>query len=354
MKKYISMLLSVLLAVGLFTACSSASTDTPPRGEPTTAAATPSASPTEEAASSTEPTEVATPALAPAATVYMTTNITPEGLQAVYEALGIAPADGDKVAIKVTTGEPPASNYLRQDLIGEFVKGLNGTYIECNTAYGGQRAAADLHYQVAKDHGFEPIVLMDDEGDMEIPIDGGLQLETDRVGKKIADFNFHVVLSHFKGHQIAGYGGALKMLSIGYGSFSGKNLIHTAGNNANQWFGGDQDEFLESMSDASKGVANYVKSMDNGQIIYINVMNRLSIDCDCNGNPSEPDIHDIGILASTDPVALDQACLDLIYQAEGNESFVRRVEAQNGVHVIEAAEQIGLGSRQYTLESVDD
>jgi uncharacterized Fe-S center protein len=210
-----------------------------------------------------------------------------------------------------------------------------------------------MHYQVAADHGFEPIVLMDDGGETEIPIEGGLQLETDTVGVHIADFNFHIVLSHFKGHQIAGYGGALKMLSIGYGSFHGKNLIHTAGNNANQWFGGDQDEFLEAMADASKGVVSYVKGLENGQIIFINVMNRLSIDCDCNGNPAEPDIHDIGILASTDPVALDQACMDLIYQAEGNESFVRRVEGQNGVHVIEAAEQIGLGSRTYDLIDIN-
>jgi uncharacterized Fe-S center protein len=332
MKKYISILLTVVFALTLLAACGLTDTD---------ADTTPSAEPSDSVS-----------VIAPAATVYMTTDITPEGLQTVYDALGVAPAEGDNVAVKVTTGEPPASNYLRQDLIGEFVKSLNGTYVECNTAYGGQRAATAMHYHVAADHGFEPIVLMDDEGETEIPVVGGLQLETDTVGAKIADYNFHVVLSHFKGHQIAGYGGALKMLSIGYGSFTGKNLIHTAGNNANAWFGGDQDEFLESMADASKGVVDYVRAMDNGQIIFINVMNRLSIDCDCNGNPSEPDIHDIGILASTDPVALDQACLDLIYAAEGNKSFVRRVEAQNGVHVIEAAEQIGLGSRAYTLENV--
>ncbi|GHU50293.1 hypothetical protein FACS1894127_5260 [Clostridia bacterium] len=300
--------------------------------------------------SNTSPTA---PASAGASTVFMTADISPKGLQAVYKALGIAPTGNDKVAIKVSTGEPPNSNYLRQDLIGDFVKGLNGTYVECNTAYGGRRASIDLHYQVAKDHGFEPIVLMDDEGDMEIPITGGLQLKIDRVGKKIADFNFHVVLSHFKGHQMAGFGGALKQLSIGYGSSSGKSLIHTGGSSTTGIRGGSQNEFLASMADASKGVVNYIKSMTGGQIIYINVMNRLSIDCDCNGNPSEPDIHDIGILASTDPVALDQACLDLIYKAEGNERFVRRVEAQNGVHVIEAAAQIGLGNREYTLKSIN-
>jgi uncharacterized Fe-S center protein len=289
------------------------------------------------------------PAAVEAATVYMTTDISPEGLQAVYEALGVAPVSGNRVAVKVTTGEPPASNYLRQDLIGAFVKSLDGTYVECNTAYGGRRAATAMHYQVAAEHGFQPIVLMDDGGEMEIPVVGGLQLETNTVGTHLADFNFHVVLSHFKGHQIAVYGGVLKMLSIGYASFRGKNLIHTAGGNPNQWFGGDQNRFLQSMADASKSVVDYVKAMDRGNIIYINVMNRLSIDCDCNGNPAEPDIHDIGILASTDPVALDQACVDLIYRAEGNESFVRRIESQNGILVIEAAQRIGLGSRTYEL-----
>jgi uncharacterized Fe-S center protein len=337
-----------LLAFALLAGCQREGTT--PAGDAPSGTASSSESP---AAAAEETPETAGQANAETATVYFTPDISPEGLYAVYEALGVKPSDSDKVGVKVTTGEPPSSNYLRQELIGDFVKGLNGTYLECNTAYGGQRASAAMHYRVAADHGFEPIVLMDDDAEIEIPIEGGLQLETDTVGVHIADFNFHIVLSHFKGHQIAGYGGALKMLSIGYGSFHGKNLIHTAGNNANQWFGGDQNEFLEAMADASKGVVNYVEGLDNGRIIFINVMNNLSIDCDCNGNPAEPDIHDIGILASTDPVALDQACLDLIYQAEGNESFVRRVEGQNGVHVIEAAEQIGLGSRTYDLIDIN-
>jgi uncharacterized Fe-S center protein len=250
------------------------------------------------------------------------------------------------------TGEPPASNYLKPELIKDLVQLVNGTLVECNTAYGGRRASTAMHYQVAEDHGFTeiaPVVLMDDEGEMKIPIEGGKHLTTDTVGSHFADFDYHIVLSHFKGHQIAGYGGALKQLSIGYASFHGKNLIHTAGNNENQWFGGDQDEFLEAMADAAKGVVDAT----NGNILFINVMNRLSIDCDCNGNPAEPDIHDIGVLASLDPVALDQACLDLIYEAEGNESFVRRVEGQNGAHVLGAAEEIGLGSRTYELISID-
>jgi uncharacterized Fe-S center protein len=348
MKSKVIIVLSLLLTFALLAGCQREGI-TPP-GDAPSGTVSPSESPTataEETPETTGQVNVET------ATVYFTTDVSPEGLSAVYEALGIAPGEGDKVAVKVNTGEPPSSNYLRQELIGDFVKGLNGTYVECNTAYGGQRASAAMHYQVAADHGFEPIVLMDDDAEIEIPIEGGLRLETGTVGTHIGDFNFHIVLSHFRGHQIAGYGGALKQLSIGYGSFHGKNLIHTAGNNANQWFGGEQNEFLEAMADASKGVVNYVEGLDNGQIIFINVMNNLSIDCDCNGNPAEPDIHDIGILASTDPVALDQACIDLVYEAEGNESFVRRVEGQNGVHVIEAAEQIGLGSRTYDLIDIN-
>ncbi|MDR1542276.1 MAG: DUF362 domain-containing protein [Clostridiales bacterium] len=340
--KNIALLLPLTLVMVFAAACSSTTTSRTPAES-----AAPSS---QDAAPIREP--AAKPALAPAATVYMTYDITPEGLQAAFDALGIAPLESDKVAVKISTGEPPASNYLRQELIGEFVKGLNGTYIECNTAYGGKRASTDLHYQVAKDHGFEPIVLMDDGSEMEIPVVGGLQLKANTVGERIGDFNFHVVLSHFKGHQMAGYGGALKMLSIGYGTTKGKSLIHTGGKSAASPWGGDQTMFLESMADASKAVVDYVKGLDNGQIVFINVMNRLSIDCDCNGRPAEPDIHDIGILASTDPVALDQACMDLIYRAEGNKSFIRRVESQNGVHAIEAAEQIGLGSRAYALENI--
>jgi uncharacterized Fe-S center protein len=313
----------------------------------------PASEPSAEAASSANQQEPASSAASgEKAAVYMAPEISAKGLKAVYGALGIAPKEGDRVAVKVSTGEPPSSNYLRQDLIGDFVKGLNGTYVECNTAYGGQRASTNLHYEVAKEHGFEPIALLDAESEMEIPVSGGLQLKTATVGARMADYNFYVVLSHFKGHQMAGYGGALKQLSIGLASSTGKALIHSAGNSASDIFGGDQDDFLESMADASKAAVDYIRSLDGGQLVYINVMNRLSIDCDCNGNPAEPDIHDIGILASTNPVALDQACLDLIYKADGNESFVQRVESLNGVRTIEAAEQIGLDSRAYTIINV--
>ncbi|MDR3120121.1 MAG: DUF362 domain-containing protein [Clostridiales bacterium] len=377
MKISSSSILAFLLALGLLPACGTniggaapplsppGSTGAAPGAGTTTAAATTTTTakaaetdaPTAASAASAAATAAtaATTASAPsaAANVYMTSEITPKGLQAVYEALDLAPGAGDKVGVKVSTGEPPASNYLRQELIGDFVKGLNGTYIESNTAYGGRRANTAMHYQVAADHGFEPVLLMDDDGEIEIPIDGGLRLKKDIVGTRIGDFNFHIVLSHFKGHQMAGYGGALKQLSIGYASSAGKSWIHTSGKSTRGISGGGQNGFIESMADASKAVVDYVKGLDGGQIIYINVMNRLSIDCDCNGNPSEPDIHDIGILASLDPVALDRACLDLIYAADGNASFVWRVEAQNGAHVIEAAEQLGVGRGAYELINID-
>ncbi len=286
--------------------------------------------------------------------VYMTTDISPEGLMKVYEALGVE-LTGDNIAVKLSTGEPPASNYLDPDLIRDLVERVDGTIVECNTAYGGSRSETAMHYQVAEDHGFTDLgkgfVIMDEDGEsMILPVEGGQQLSENYVGAHFGDFDGFLVLSHFKGHAMAGFGGAIKNISIGIGSREGKCLIHTAGNSHTSPWGGNQDAFLESMADAGKSV---VDALD-GNILFINVMNRLSIDCDCDGHPAEPDIHDIGILASTDPVALDQACVDLIYQAEGNESFIRRMEGQHAEHVLEAGEAIGLGSRTYRLESVDD
>ena len=286
--------------------------------------------------------------------VYMTTDISPEGLMKVYDALGVE-LTGDNIAVKLSTGEPPASNYLDPDLIRDLVERVDGTIVECNTAYGGSRSETTMHYQVAEDHGFTDLgkgfLIMDEDGEsMILPVQGGQQLSENYVGAHFGDFDGFLVLSHFKGHAMAGFGGAIKNISIGIGSQEGKCLIHTAGNSHTSPWGGNQDAFLESMADAGKSV---VDALD-GNILFINVMNRLSIDCDCDGNPSEPDIHDIGILASTDPVALDQACVDLIYQAEGNESFIRRMEGQHAEHVLEAGETIGLGSRTYRLESVDD
>ena len=282
--------------------------------------------------------------------VYMTTDISSEGLMAVYEALSWVPQG--KVAVKLSTGEPPASNYLRPELIADVVAAVDGTIVECNTAYGGSRAETSMHYQVAKDHGFTAIAdfqILDENGSMSLPVTGGTHLSENFVGAAFADYDSYLVLSHFKGHAMAGFGGAIKNISIGLGSSEGKSWIHTGGTSKKGIYG-DQDAFLESMGEAGSAV---VDALD-GQIVYINVMNRLSVDCDCSGNPAEPNMHDIGILASADPVALDQACIDLVYAAEDSASLVKRIESRNGLHILDYAEQIGLGSRTYELVSIDD
>ena len=284
--------------------------------------------------------------------VYYISEISPEAMVEIYHALQWSPVG--KVAVKLSTGEPPASNYLRPELIADLVQLIDGTIVECNTAYGGSRASTAMHYQVAEDHGFTAIAIVqiqDENGSMTLPVEGGTVLTENYVGAAFADYDSYLVLSHFKGHAMAGFGGALKNISIGLGSSEGKSWIHSGGTTTSG-FGGNQNAFLESMGDAGKSVSDY---LDHGErIVYINVMNRLSIDCDCDGNPSEPDIHDIGILASTDPVALDQACIDLIWASEGNESFVNRVEDLNGLHTLENAEAIGLGSRTYDSTVIID
>lgn len=282
--------------------------------------------------------------------VYYISDITPESLVEVYNALGWTP-EGN-VAVKLSTGEPPSSNYLRPELIKDLVQMVDGTIVECNTAYGGSRASTAAHYQVAEDHGFTEIAdfqILDEDGSMTLPVEGGSRLTENYVGAAFADYDSYLVLSHFKGHAMAGYGGAIKNISIGLGSSDGKAWIHSGGTGGSMW-NADQDSFLEAMGDAGKSVSDY---LGNGErIAYINVMNRLSIDCDCDGNPSEPDMHDIGILASTDPVAVDQVCIDLIWVSDGNESFVSRVEDRNGLHTLENAEAIGLGSRNYRLVDI--
>ena len=285
--------------------------------------------------------------------VYMTTDISPEGLMAVYNALNWSPT-GD-VAVKLSTGEPPASNYLRPELIADLVQSVDGTIVECNTAYGGSRAETAMHYQVAEDHGFTAIAdfqIQDENGSMTIPVEGGTRLMENYVGAAFADYDSYLVLSHFKGHSMAGYGGAIKNISIGLGSSEGKARIHSGGTSRTNAWGGEQDAFLEAMAEAGKSVSDYLGNGDC--IVYINVMNRLSVDCDCDGNPAEPDMHDIGILASTDPVALDQACIDLVYSAQDGHSLINRIESRNGLHTLEYAEAIGLGSRTYELVSIDE
>ena len=223
--------------------------------------------------------------------------------------------------------------------------------MEYNTAYGGQRANTAMHYQVVEDHGYTAIAvvdIMDENGSMTLPVEGGSNLTENYVGANFANYDYFTVLSHFKGHAMAGYGGAIKNISIGIASAEGKAHIHSGGTGGSMW-GGDQDAFLESMAEAGKSV---VDALD-GNILYINVMNRLSVDCDCDGSPVEPGMHDIGILASYDPVALDQACIDLVYAAEDGHSLIDRIESRNGLHTLEHAEAIGLGSREYELVSID-
>ena len=285
--------------------------------------------------------------------VFFTKNISPAGLMAVYNALG-REASG-KVAVKLSTGEAGNTHYLSPELIGELVKKVNGTIVECNTAYGGSRSETALHRQVIEDHGFNKIAkvdIMDEEGDVELPVTGGKHLKFDAVGSHFKNYDFVLVLSHFKGHAMGGFGGALKNISIGIASSRGKVIIHTAGTkeSGSIWYD-KQDDFLESMAEAAKAVSD---SLDNGKrIMYISVMNHLSVDCDCDGNPAAPDMHDIGILGSLDPVALDQACVDLVYKAPDGQSLINRMESRHGIHTVEHAAAIGLGSREYNLVSLD-
>lgn len=285
--------------------------------------------------------------------VYYTSDISPQAMLDIYAALGVE-LTGDNIAVKLSTGEPPASNYLDPNLIADLVHQVDGTIVENNTAYGGQRSSTAMHYQVAEDHGFTTIadfVVLDEDGSVSLPVEGGTQLTENLVGAHFPEYDGYLVLSHFKGHAMAGFGGAIKNISIGLGSQEGKCLIHTAGESHTSPWGGEQDPFTESMAEAGKSV---VDALDKN-ILYISVMNHLSIDCDCNGNPAKPDMHDMGILASTDPVALDQACVDLVYASQDDTaSLIQRIESRDAIHVLEHGEEIGLGSRNYQLVTIDD
>ena len=340
MKRPLTLALSALLAVNL-AGCG-----------PAEETAAPAATPEPSHNIADLPTEAQEAAASTASTVYFTDRITPEGLLDVYNALGWTPTGN--VAVKLHTGEPPASNYLDPDLIADLVHLVDGTIVECNTAYGGSRTETAMHLQVAEDHGFTAIAdvdIMDADGSMELPVEGGTRLETNLVGSHFADYDAYLVLSHFKGHAMAGFGGAIKNISIGMASQEGKCLIHTSGQSHTSPWGGDQTGFTESMAEAAKSVSDALGGGAN--IVYVSVLNNISIDCDCNGNPAEPDIHDIGIVASTDPVAIDQACIDLAFAAEGSEALQARVESRDGLHTLEHAEAIGLGSRTYELVDID-
>jgi uncharacterized protein len=284
------------------------------------------------------------------AVVYMTTDISSNGLIAVYEALG-RKAKG-KVAVKLHSGEPGGHNYLTPDFIKALVQTVNGTIVECNTAYGGGRATTALHKQVMKDHGFTAIAptdIMDEEGYVPIPVPKGNNITQDFVGSHLLNYNFLIVLSHFKGHAMGGFGGAIKNMSIGIASTAGKCWIHSAGHSMTSPWNGAQNPFLESMAEAASAVADTF----GNNIIYISVMNNLSVDCDCSSNPAAPTMQDIGILASVDPVALDQACVNLVYAARDGSNLIQRMESRNGIHTLEHGEAIGFGSRTYKLVRIN-
>ncbi len=289
--------------------------------------------------------------------VYFIKDITPENIIKAYEAVG-KKLEG-KVAVKMHSGERGNKNYLRPEFVKDVINHVNGTVVECNTAYEGARNYTEKHRELIKEHEWEkyfPFDLLDAEGpDMELDIPNGKILKKNYVGKDLAKYDSLLVLSHFKGHAMGGYGGALKQLSIGCASSAGKTLIHTAGvtDDQKELFNNlpEQDKFLEAMADAAESVINYFK----GNAVYINVMKNISIDCDCDGNASAPCMEDIGILASTDPVAIDQACLDLVYNStdSGKDKLIKRIESLHGVHTVESAYDLGIGNREYEIIDLD-
>ena len=284
-------------------------------------------------------------------TVYFSRTITPDAVLRLYKLVG-KELPG-KVAVKVHSGEKGNQNFLRPDFWKEIIDYVGGTVVECNTAYEGARNTTPKHLALLEDHGWNryfTVDLLDAQGpDLELPIPGGKVIHKNFVGKDIANYDSMLVLSHFKGHPMGGYGGALKQLSIGVASSYGKAYIHGAGDPKQLWTA-DHDSFLESMADAASSVVAYFK----GNAVYINVMKNMSVDCDCCAVAEDPCLADMGVLASTDPVAIDQACIDLVYGCDdpGKAHFLERVESRNGVHTIESAAALGIGSREYELVEV--
>lgn len=286
------------------------------------------------------------------ATVYFSRSITPEKVLELYKKVG-KELPG-KVAIKVHSGEKGNQNFLRPDFWKKTIDFVGGTVVECNTAYDGERNTTEKHQKLIEEHGWNqyfPVDLLDAEGpDLELAIPNGKVIKKNYVGKNIVNYDSMLVLSHFKGHPMGGYGGALKQLSIGVGSSFGKAYIHGAGEPEKIWTS-DHDSFLESMADAAGSVIDYFK----GNLVYINVMKNMSVDCDCCAVAEDPCIADIGVLASTDPIAIDQACIDLVYASTdpGKPHLLERIESRNGVHTIEAAAALGYGTREYDLVEVE-
>ena len=301
-------------------------------------------------------------------TVYLTREISPAALVKIYKALGV-PAKG-RVAVKMSTGEGSNPNFLKPELVKDLVLEVDGTIVECNTAYGNrpadkkdERNTSENHWKVIERHGFTkyfPVDIMDEYGEIRIPVKDQAHIKYDIVGAHMANYDFMIALNHFKGHPMGGYGGALKNLSIGCASQNGKAYIHSAGKMEKLDMGklwtpeyiGNQDGFLESMAAAAQAVVNYFKKQEG--IIYISVMNNMSIDCDCVDHPAPVKLEDYGILASTDPVALDQACIDIINQQKVTAKndptdLLNRINKQHGTHTIDHAEKIGLGSKKYKI-----
>mgnify|MGYP004627366909 FL=1 len=283
--------------------------------------------------------------------VYFTKVITPEKVLEMYRLLGKELTG--RIAVKVHSGEEGNQNFLKPEFWKPIIEEVKGTVVECNTAYEGARNTTAKHKELIKKHGWSQyfdVDLMDAEGpDLELAIPNGKRIKVDYVGKDIAYYDSMLVLSHFKGHPMGGFGGALKQLSIGVASSYGKAYIHGAGNPKEIWTA-DHDSFLESMADAASAVVDYFK----GNMVYINVMKNMSVDCDCCAVAEDPCMKDIGILVSLDPIAIDQACLDLVYQSDdpGRDHLVERIESRNGVHTVEAAAALGFGSREYELKEV--
>ena len=285
------------------------------------------------------------------AKVYFTKEITKEAMIKMYDVLGVN-LEGN-VAVKLHSGEVGNQNFLRPDFMAPIIKYVNGTIVECNTAYEGKRNTTQAHWETMKLHGWTEIAdvdIMDEDGEIALTVNNGHHLDVNYVGKNIDKYDSMLVLSHFKGHPMGGFGGALKNISIGIASAHGKAYIHGVKVPENIWTA-DHDSFLECMADAASTIHEYFKD----KIVYINVMCNMSVDCDCCAVAEDPKIGDIGILCSLDPIALDQACLDLVYDSadHGKVHLIERIESRNGVHTVEAADKLGFGTRKYELISID-
>ena len=282
--------------------------------------------------------------------VYFSKEISKENLVKMYDCLNVKLPG--KIAVKVHSGEDGNQNYLKPEFMKDIIEHVNGTIVECNTAYEGARNTTEKHKELMKKHKwseFYDVDIMDSDGEMELSIPEGKVIKVNYVGEHLKNYDSMLVISHFKGHPMGGFGGALKNISIGVASSHGKAYIHGAGNPENIWTA-DHNAFLEAMADADKSIMNYFK--DN--IVFINIMCNMSVDCDCCAKAEDPCMKDIGILASTDPVALDQACIDLVYNSKdpGRNHLTERIESRNGIHTIEAANEIGVGSREYELNEL--